>query len=230
MKIWVYVEGQSDTAALDALWAKWKDRLREHGIGVRIISLENKSKLLRRIGERSAEKLAGEPSDLVVALPDLYPNTGFGTRWDHSDLPSLQAILRREVGNCLRNTHGIQSQLSSYLDRFCPSALKHDLEMTLLAAKTQLRAFLGTTDELVNKWVHPVENQNQQSPPKRVVEGLFMTYKKRAYRDTVDAPAVLRRVDDIRAILRNKRGQPQCPVFEQMIDWIGQKTGVTAFA
>lgn len=100
--------------------------------------------------------------------------------------------------------------------------------MLLLASREQLRTTLGTNDRL-GKWVHPVENQDQQSPPKRIVEELFRVHKKQRYCDTVHAAIVLRKVEDIGDILKNESGQLQCPVFKEMIDWIGQKTGVTAY-
>ena len=74
MKVWIFVEGESDRIALNALWAKWRESLRKAGWGIQIIPLENKSKFFRKIGHRAAEKLTNNEDDLVVGLPDLYPN------------------------------------------------------------------------------------------------------------------------------------------------------------
>lgn len=84
-------------------------------------------------------------------------------------------------------------------------------------------------EALWERWRHPVEDQNQDHPPKRVVEALYMTKKGRAYRDTTDAPAVLRKVTDFRSVIYAETGQAQCPVFKAMLDWVGAKTGVAAY-
>lgn len=94
--------------------------------------------------------------------------------------------------------------------------------MLLLAAKVQLREVLGTKDKL-GKWREPVEDQDLQEPPKRVVEKLFRskTRKKRSYRDTTDAPAVLKQVTDIHAMLRGGSGACTCPEFVRLLHWLG---------
>jgi len=72
--------------------------------------------------------------------------------------------------------------------------LKHDLEALLLAAPDQLRQRLGTTDKLTKAWCKPVEDQNDDQPPKRVVDALFKKYrKKRGYIGTMDALWILER-------------------------------------
>ena len=106
--------------------------------------------------------------------------------------------------------------------------MKHDLEVLLLAARTELRAYLKTSDHL-GGWRNPVEEQDQNNPPKRIVEGLFKAKLRRTYRDTKDASAVLRAVSDLRTILYGDSQQMQCPAFKEMLDWVGQRTGVPAY-
>ncbi|MCY4264025.1 MAG: hypothetical protein OXE78_04130 [Gammaproteobacteria bacterium] len=74
MKIWIYVEGKSDELALKALLDIWIDKLGRDGWGIRILSLKDKTKYFNLIGERVAEKLIAESTNLVIGLPDLYPN------------------------------------------------------------------------------------------------------------------------------------------------------------
>ena len=102
--------------------------------------------------------------------------------------------------------------------------------MLLLAAQKELRSHLRTTDQL-GKWRSPVEDQNQQRPPKHIVEELFRTKSKtkHAYRDTKDASAILRNVTDIKTIIFNASNQIKCPVFKSLLDWIGEKTGIPAY-
>jgi hypothetical protein len=167
--------------------------------------------------------------DLVVGLPDLYPNAEYShTEFKHADLPELKAVQARLVQNALLTVFLLSpTNAQARLARFFPSALKHDLEALLLAAVDELRQTLGT-EETLGKWRHPVEDQNQQKPPKYVVEELFRTKKGRCYRDTVHARAVLEKVTDIKKLLFNSSGQLECPVFKETMDWIANRTGVPA--
>ncbi len=225
MKVWAYVEGPSDRSGLEALLQTWRPRLKEKGWGIHVIPLDGKSRFFRKIGARAAEKLIADSRDLVVGLPDLYPNQPYaGTEFQHSTASELMDVQTRLVREALAR----KRVDGTMLDRFFPSALKHDFEMLLLAASPQLRAHLGTI-EMLGAWRHPVEDQNQEYPPKRVVESLYLAKRKRAYRDTTDAPAVLGNVADLRTVVYSESGQVQCPVFKKMLDWVGNKTGVTAY-
>ncbi len=232
MKVWVYVEGESDKLALRQLWAEWLCQLRSNGHGLRLIPLGGKDKFLRKIGPRGAEKLAGDKDDLVVGLPDFYPNQPFArSRLKHETLEELKELQRSAVANALETIYGIRGgQLANAMTRFDPSAFKHDMEMLLLAAQDQLRQVIGTNEQL-GRWKTPVEEQDQRKPPKRIVEQLFRTKtsRKRAYRDTKDAPAVLGKVKDIRELLFLKHDNLNCPVFKDLIDWLGRRTGEPAY-
>lgn len=57
-----------------------------------------------------------------------------------------------------------------------------------------LRERLKTKDALRDAWRRPVEDQNDQNPPKRVVEELFRRYRRKpGYVDTSDAVWILAR-------------------------------------
>jgi hypothetical protein len=230
MKVYVFVEGPADRLALETLWRGWCDRLRQARHGIAVIALGDKSRFFRKIGPHAAEKLVASQTDVVVGLPDLYPNAEYqNTEYKHDDLDELQAVEKRQVSHALREVYGISpSDALHLLDRFLPTALKHDLEMLLLAAKEDLRDYLGTTEQL-GSWRHPVEDQNQGRPPKRIVQELLRTKRGYSYRDTVHAPAVLRKVEDMGRLLRNEHGQLQCPVFKSMLDWMAARTGVPAY-
>jgi hypothetical protein len=229
MKVFVYVEGPADSFALSSLWLQWKEQLQPAGWGIQIIPLTDKSRFFRKIGQVAAEKLVNNDKDLVVGLPDLYPNANYEeTEFRHGNVQELKDLQRHLVRQSLKEVYQLDDKdVGKKLDRFCPSALKHDLEMLLLAARAELRAFLGTPDTLGN-WIKPVENQNQTRPPKYVVSDLFRTKAGRRYRDTVDASAVLRRVQNLRDILFLS-GQPQCPVFIEMLNWIGSNTKIATY-
>lgn len=232
MKVWIYVEGESDKLALQSLWKSWIERLKTAGHGIRIIPLGDKTKLLKKLGHRAAEKLIANGEDIVVGLPDLYPNQPYiGTGLEHTGIDQLKTIQKKEVLNALKDKFGANNeQTKQFLERFLPSSFKHDLEMLLLAARRELRAYLGTNDQLGN-WRNPVEDQNQEHPPKRIIEELFLTKSKtkRAYRDTKDASAILRNVIDIKTIIYDSNRQTKCPIFKTLLDWIGEKTEIPAY-
>ena len=230
MKIWVFVEGESDRIALNALWAKWRQALQEIGWGIQIIPLQNKSNFFKKIGHRAAEKLVNDDQDLAVGLPDMYPTKEYAaTRYKHRDLAELSALQSKLVAEALESVFRLsRERCKPALGRFFPTAFKHDAEMLLLAAKEELRLVLGTTDKL-GGWRHPVEEQNLEKPPKYVVEELFLTKRKLRYRDTVHTKSVLEKVTDLGRILRSESGQLECPVFKEMIDWIAAKTGISAY-
>lgn len=227
MKVWIFVEGESDRLALSALWDTWAETLRGAGWGIQILPQEDKSRFFKTIGPRAAQKLVEAPRDLVVGLPDLYPNRPYiGTEYEHQDMADLQAVQTRLVDKGLREVFCLPDT-AGVIKRFFPSALKYDLEVLLLASTGALRLRLKTKDRLGN-WRKPPEDQNQDKPPKRVVEDLFRTRLKRSYRDTTDAPGVLRAAT-LRDVVFDEQGAVQCPAFRSVLDWIGKKTGVNGY-
>ncbi len=229
MKVWVFVEGVSDKLGLEALWASWQAQLRAMGWGIAVIPLDNKANFLRKIGARAAEKLAANDQDIVVTLPDLHPTAPFANGdYQHSDANALKALQIRLVSLALQNNYRkVGRAAESYIARLFASVFRHDFEMLLLAAVDALRNRLGTTERL-GRWRTPVEDQNLDNPPKRIVEDLFLTKsrRRRADRDTIDAPAILRNVNDLSAILHTPSGARTCPEFVATLQWLGERTGV----
>lgn len=70
----------------------------------------------------------------------------------------------------------------------------HDIEVLLLSAGKALGAALGVKGGLKPTWRQPAEDQNDDKPPKYVVNELFLKHRKRAYNEIQDAPKVLRGV------------------------------------
>ncbi len=229
MKAWVFVEGPADELGLEALWEGWRRRLRERGHGIKVIQLNGKSRFFKRFGRDAAEKLAANECDLVVGLPDLYPALPFEpTQFKHQNIADLREVQERLVLDGLRETQGMSVEESRRrIERLHASAFKHDFEMLLLAAREELRAVLETKDQLGN-WRQPVEEQDFEWPPKRIVEDLFRTKtkRKRSYRDTTDAPLVLRRVKDLKRLLHTDSGQCKCPEFFRTLTWMGERLGI----
>ncbi|MBI4704015.1 MAG: DUF4276 family protein [Deltaproteobacteria bacterium] len=193
MKILVYVEGPSDRDALCALLRPVIEAGRERGIGISFHPQGNKDAVLDDVPRRAADHLADRPDDWVVALPDLYPMSSYaGARNAHASFPDLEKLLRDRFDR-RAETLGLPDEVRQ---RFRVHCLKHDLEVLLLAAADQLRLRLGTKHALRKGWRKPVEDQDDDRPPKRVVEDLFKKYRKKpGYVDTMDAPWILERAD-----------------------------------
>ena len=221
MKVWIFVEGRSDVSALYALYDGWKQKLIRKGWGIQPIPLDNKHKYLRKIGPRATEKLKNDPCDLVVGLPDLYPNRGISDNYRHRNLEELQIVQNRLVRRELEKTSMSGKEIEGHIARFHANAMKHDMEVLLLAATGQLQSRLKMSNS-PSGWRRPPEEQNQDRPPKRIVEELFQRHLKRSYGEIRDSDAILRNAD-MSDIVK------QCPTFRAVIDWIGEKTGVPAY-
>ena len=225
MKVWVYLEGRSDKDALSALFINWRQDLRLRGWGIEFVSLKNKSEYLRKIGPRAAEKLTNNVNDLVVGLPDLYPSFVNGS-YRHNNLQELKDVQVRLVKRSLQEKVS-PDDTNRRIPRFYASALKHDLEMLILAVPNHLQSLLRMSTR-PHGWRLPPEDQNQDRPPKRIVEELFRVNLKRSYLETKDSHAILRNAD-LSEVLFDRNGREQCPTFRAMLDWIGEKTGVRAY-
>ena len=222
MKVWIFVEGRSDVRALEALWGKWRRKLGDKGWGVKLISLDNKPKYLKKIGDRVAEKLVHDECDVAVGLLDFYPNREFAnTEQRHERVRDLRVLQTRLVRNGLEGQGVRGADVDSHIARFYASAMKHDMEVLVLAAPHQLQLRLNMSNRPVG-WRQPPEEQNQTKPPKRIVEELFSKHLKRSYQEIKDIGPILEDAD-MREVAE------QCPTFRAMIDWIGEKTGVNAY-
>jgi hypothetical protein len=223
VRVNVYVEAKADRYALEALLQRYRDALRPRRHGVHIIAFDDKRQFLRKIGPCAARILRDCQEDRVAALPDL----------DDDDVGRLRDRMRRSVRDELQQRYQLQGDaLKADLARFYPSALKHEMEMLLLAAWQPLGRHLGAT--LKPTWRQPAEEHNHtpQGRPKALVEDLFRTRskRKRAYLDTTDAPAVLRQVKDIKDdLMYSRSSQLECPVFKGFLDWLGAQTGVPVY-
>jgi len=63
------------------------------------------------------------------------------------------------------------------------------MESLILAAKSELQSKLGVASLTVT-WTIPVEDQNHDLPPSKVVDKIFKDYGK-VYKKTVDAKLIL---------------------------------------
>ena len=219
MKVLVYVEGPSDRDALRGLLRLLLVEGQRRRVGIQFIPLGDKAKILNTSAGKAARHLAEHPDDWVFALPDLYPMSQYsGTPNEHRSFAELERLLTERFAQEARR-HRVTPQAQAHFRVHC---LKHDLEVLLLACPEQLRQRLGT-DHALGHWRSPVEDQNDQQPPKRVVEALFKKYRpKPGYVETLDAPWILERAS-LDAILTRcpQRLAPFVAELRHVIDGAG---------
>lgn len=119
----------------------------------------------------------------MIALPDLYPKD---KAFPHTTPEQLQEGVLAVFDNALKAKKISDKRIPERFKVFC---LKHDLEALLLASKEQLRTRLGK-ESLTANWTVPVEDQDHDRPPCRIVEELFAGAGKK-YIGQIDAPAIL---------------------------------------
>ena len=183
MKVIVYVEGPSDKRAMEHLLEPLLQKARSIGVAIDFIPTEGKRKLIIKTPIKAANILCHDADAVVIALPDLYPKNMGVT---HETFPELQEQLQSKFKQILVRKCIDDERLRQRFAIFC---FKHDLEALILAAEEQLASRLGIPS-VVRTWIRPVENQNFNHPPKRIVERIFTEHGDR-YQDTVDAPLIL---------------------------------------
>jgi hypothetical protein len=145
---------------------------------------DKKASVLTKVPKRAAAIIRNDPSALVVAMPDLYPKNKV---FRHETFEEMKAGLLKNFDDALQSKgRKTDARLRERFKVFC---FKYDLEALILAAEEALKDRLGVT-ALARRWRVPVEDQNHDRPPKRIVQELFEKCGKR-YQGTVDAPLIL---------------------------------------
>lgn len=187
MKVSVYVEGPSDKSAMKTLLRPLVEEKQQQGVDIQFYETPNgdrKTAVLTKVPKKAVNILRSKPHDYVVALPDLYPrNKGF----PHETVDELVQGVMENFRRALQAKGAEDSpRVAECFRVFC---FKYDLEALLLASEEGLKRQLGAA-KFKTRWRVPVEDQDHDRPPKRIVEELFNEHGKR-YRNTVDAPLVL---------------------------------------
>ena len=209
MRVNVFVEGPSDKFAMEALLRPIIERKRQSGIDIEFFGRgagDRKLHVVQTVPMEAVNILRNDATSLVVALPDLSPkNKGC----KHETAEQLYAGMQAIFARTLANKHIVDERIK---DRFYVFCFKHDLEALVLACEDALRIRLET-DIFRVQWHKPVEDQNHDRYPKRVVEDLFSAHRHR-YKDTVDAPVILG-VSDISTVTE---ACSQC--FKPFVDFL----------
>jgi len=183
----VYVEGPSDKAAMRQLLQPLLDQKKQEGVAIdffETVEGDRKASVLGKVPIRAVNILLDKPAAVVIAMPDLYPKNKL---FPHETAEEMFEGIRKNFEAALiKKTGGIDQRIT---ERFLVFCFKHDLEALLLAAEDALKSRLGI-NRLNKNWKTPVEDQDHNSPPKRIIEDLFKQHGQR-YRDTLDAPLIL---------------------------------------
>jgi len=182
----IYVEGPSDQLGMRKLLENIISRANQAGNVVDFFPLGGKEALLNKGLKKAINILRNKPNSWVFLVPDLYPpNKPFS----HATFQELKNKIELQFINELAAKNADER----LKERFRVHCFKYDLEVLLLASDDALLSRLGAS-MLSQKWKIPVEDQNHQRPPKRIVEALFSEAGKR-YKDTIDVPWILERSD-----------------------------------
>jgi hypothetical protein len=196
MRVIIYVEGPSDKNAMEALLVNLIDKKSEEGVSIEFFPIKGgnndkggdaKKDLLQKAPTKAVDILCNNPNSVAIILPDLYPkNKGF----PHETFQQLKAGIMENFSQALQKKRIQDERLKERFKVFC---FKYEMEALILAAESALKDKLGVTDltDLDVTWTIPVENQNHDRPPSKIVEQLFRDSGK-GYNKTVDAKLILR--------------------------------------
>ncbi len=210
-RVIVYVEGPSDRDAMYALLGPLLERKQQEGVGVRFVGEykergDRKKVVLTKVPVKAVEALR-DPYAVVVVIPDLYPRN---KAFPHETFEEMARGIHERFDAALNKKGGGNDvRISGRFRVFC---FKHDLEALVLASVKALGERLRAHDLKVT-WKVPVEDQDHDHPPKRVVEGLFRE-RGTKYKDTLDAPAIMRRSNYEDVV----RECPQC--FKPFVEFL----------
>jgi hypothetical protein len=191
MRVIAYVEGASDKLGMEALLRPLIEEKRQAGVEIQFFESpkgDRKTSVLTKVPIKAANILLNDPYAVVVALPDLYPrNKGF----PHEAVNELVEGVTENFRNALRQKSvGNPAELESRFRVFC---FKYDVEVLLLAAEELLGRHLGVSD-IAPTWRTPVEDQDHEHPPRKIIERLFEQHGTR-YVGTSDLPLILGAAD-----------------------------------
>jgi len=186
-KVIIYVEGIFDKLVLEMLFNDLITHKTSVGVFISIHEApkgDKKKSVLLKVPIKAADILAQNSHDVVVAIPDLYPlNKGF----PHTSFSELESGIRKAFIKRLE-TKNVKN-INTLNNRFKVFCFKYDMEVLLLAAENELINYLKAS-RFRKTWTKPVEDQNGNEPPKRIVEKLFLEHQQ-TYNDRIDATGVL---------------------------------------
>ena len=185
-EVFVYVEGPSDQLGMRELLANIIEVAAGKGNKVDFYPLGGKKPLLNKGPKKAINILRNKPNSWVFLVPDLYPRN---MPFTHSNYKELKDELDKRFESEIKKKN-CDDRLKS---RFFVHCFKYDLESLLLASENNLLQRLERNNFSLS-WTIPVEDQDHNNPPKRIVETLFINAGMK-YKDTADVPWILQRSD-----------------------------------
>jgi hypothetical protein len=198
MRVVIYVEGPSDRSSMEDLLRPLIEQKLQQGVEIRFIHLginqqpkykgDGKDALLKKLPDKAANAILGNPDLIAVAMPDLYPPDKV---FPHRTWKELEKGILNRFEEALKEKRGGDD--IRIKERFKVFCFKYDLEVLVLASEEALKDRLGIK-ALNISWQNPVEDQNHDKPPSKVVEELFKRHGQK-YVKTVDGPIILSKSD-----------------------------------
>jgi len=189
MKVLVYVEGESDRVSMGSLLGPLIQQKRQQGVQIDFFvspTGHKKKNLLTKVPQKAVNIIRNAPDSQVVIIPDLYPpNVAF----PHSTAEELIEGIYKYFLEILHQKQVKEEK--SFIQRLKVFCFKYDLEALLLAAEDELRNVLGIKSSK-REWIVPVEDQNHDNPPRKIVEKLFQKSGNQ-YNQVIDAPLILKK-------------------------------------
>lgn len=190
MKVIVYLEGTSDKLSMEQLLYPLINNANQKGTIISFIALSpekgrgnSKRELITKIPKKAVNILLNDPDAHVCIIPDLYPKNTGGA---HEIFAELKQIILNNFKESLAIKNISDIRINNRFHAFC---FKYDLEALILAAEEQLASRLKKKS--INCiWQKPVEDQDHNTPPKRIVEQIFIDHDE-YYHGTIDAPIIL---------------------------------------
>lgn len=191
MRVIVYVEGISDKLALEVLLHSLIFAKMQQGILIEFFETpdgDRKASVLTKVPVKAVNTLRNDANAIVIAIPDLYPKN---RAFPHETFEEMKTGILKNYEAALKSK-GLQAD-ARLRDRFQVFCFKHDLEALVLAAEEALKGYLGI-EKFPLSWTKPVEDQNHNTPPKRIVEQIFHSCS-RNYVGVIDTPLILAMAD-----------------------------------
>jgi Domain of unknown function (DUF4276) len=186
LKVIVYVEGPSDRRGLEVLLEPLLLEKANEGVCIEFFpspSGDAKASLLIKTPIKAANILLNDPATSVIVMPDLYPRD---KAFAYETFQELRDGIYERFEAALRRKGASDSPIR---DRFKVFCFKYELEVLLLAGEEALREQLQLPSMKVH-WRIPVEDQNHERPPKRIIQPLF-AQRGMEYIETYHAPLIL---------------------------------------
>ncbi len=182
----VYVEGASDKLAMEALLQPLLELKQQNGISIKFAEAppgDKKESVLMRVPRLAVNILRNKPDAFVIAMPDLYPKNKL---FPHETFEELKAGIEQHFRDALAKKDIQDERL---IERFKVFCFKYELEALVLAVQDALALRLNA-NKLDITWIIPVEDQNHNHPPKKILAALFEQHHQ-VYVETIDSPLIL---------------------------------------